>query len=301
MSESTQPKITGLDLLLILTVTMIWGSSYPVMKFAVTNYPPGIFRAFTFFVGAACVGLYAQAKGESLFIPINERWLTAKLSFVNMAMWHLGIIYGIRLLNSGRAAIMGYTMPVWALLTTVVLYKAPLRFKALLGVACSLSATVLLGHDEFTNFAGHPLGVFLTVGAAFFWGLGTTLLKHSKLTISSITLTFWMLSFGFVFFVFVGIIFESDAWRWPNTLEWLAIAHSGGLSFGVGYVAWFLVARKLTPVSSGLSVMLVPILGLISGVVFLGEKIAYTDIAALVLILFAMVLVLAPARLSSKN
>ena len=65
MSESTQPKITGLDLLLIFTVTMIWGSSYPVMKFAVTNYPPGIFRAFTFFVGAACVGLYAQAKGES--------------------------------------------------------------------------------------------------------------------------------------------------------------------------------------------------------------------------------------------
>ena len=301
MSQLIQPKISGLDLLLIFAVTLIWGSSYPVMKFAVTNYPAGIFRAFTFFVGAACVGLYAKARGDTLFIPLNERRIILNLSFVNMALWHVGIIYGIRLLNSGRAAIMGYTMPVWALLTTVVIYKAPLRAKALLGVVCSLTATVILGHDEFTNFAGHPLGVALTVGAAFFWGLGTTLLKHSKLSISSIALTFWMLSFGFVFFLFVGIVFERDAWRWPDALEWLAIAHSGGLSFGVGYVAWFLVARKLTPVTSGLSGMLVPILGLLGGAIFLGEQIAYTDILALILILIAMVLVLAPNRQEENN
>ena len=296
MSHSTQPKITGVDLLLIFTVTLIWGSSYPVMKFAVTNYPPGIFRAFTFLVGAICVGLYAKVRGESLFIPLGERRIVLNLSFVNMALWHVGIIYGIRLLNSGRAAIMGYTMPVWALLTTVVIYKAPLSVKALLGVICSLTATFIIGHDEFTNFAGHPFGVVLTVGAAFFWGLGTTLLKHAKLSVSSIALTFWMLLFGFIFFLLVGIVFEQDAWRWPNTLEWLAIAHSGGISFGVGYVAWFLVARKLTPVTSGLSVMLVPILGLMSGAIFLGEQIASTDIIALILILIAMLLVLTPNR-----
>jgi len=296
MSHSTQPKITGLDLLLIFTVTLIWGSSYPVMKFAVTNYPPGIFRAFTFLVGAICVGLYAKVRGESLFIPLGERRIVLNLSFVNMALWHVGIIYGIRLLNSGRAAIMGYTMPVWALLTTVVIYKAPLSVKALLGVICSLTATFIIGHDEFTNFAGHPFGVVLTGGAAFFWGLGTTLLKHAKLSVSSIALTFWMLLFGFIFFLLVGIVFEQDAWRWPNTLEWLAIAHSGGISFGVGYVAWFLVARKLTPVTSGLSVMLVPILGLMSGAIFLGEQIASTDIIALILILIAMLLVLTPNR-----
>ena len=75
-------------------------------------------------------------------------------------------------------------------------------------------------------------------------------------------------------------------------MEWLAILYSGGLSFGVGYVAWFLVARKLTPVTSGLSVMLVPVVGLSSGAAILGEQIALTDIAALGLILCAMVLVL---------
>ncbi len=292
-TESTSnQKINSFDLLMILTVSMIWGSTYPVMKFAVSSYPPGIFRAFTFFVGALAVGVYARLRRESLVVPLHERWTIAKLSVTNMALWHLGIIYGIKMLNSGRAAIMGYTMPAWALLSSGILYKEPLKMRALLGVFCSLGATFLLGHDEFTNFSGHPLGVMLTVGAAFFWGIGTTMLNHAKLSISSLCLTFWMLTFGFVFFLLVGIFYEGALWRWPTLMEWLAILYSGGLSFGVGYVAWFLVARKLTPVTSGLSVMLVPVVGLSSGAAILGEQIALTDIAALGLILCAMVLVL---------
>lgn len=292
--ETKNPKINGFDLLMILTVTMIWGSTYPVMKFAVSSYPPGLFRAFTFFVGALAVGLYALARAESLFVPQPERWVITKLSMTNMALWHVGIIYGIQMLNSGRAAIMGYTMPAWALLSSVVLYKEPLKGRALIGVFCSLGATFLLGHDEFTNFAGHPLGVLLTVGAAFFWGIGTTMLNHSKLSVSSLCLTFWMLTFGFVFFILVTFFYESSLIRWPRMQEWAAIFYSGGISFGVGYVAWFSVARKLTPVTSGLSVMLVPIIGLVSGAAILGEQIGLADTAALALILCAMLLVLRP-------
>jgi drug/metabolite transporter (DMT)-like permease len=292
--ETKNPKINGFDLLMILTVTMIWGSTYPVMKFAVSSYPPGLFRAFTFFVGALAVGLYALARAESLFVPQPERWVITKLSMTNMALWHVGIIYGIQMLNSGRAAIMGYTMPAWALLSSVVLYKEPLKGRALIGVFCSLGATFLLGHDEFTNFAGHPLGVLLTVGAAFFWGIGTTMLNHSKLSVSSLCLTFWMLTFGFVFFILVTFFYESSLIRWPRMQECAAIFYSGGISFGVGYVAWFSVARKLTPVTSGLSVMLVPIIGLVSGAAILGEQIGLADTAALALILCAMLLVLRP-------
>jgi drug/metabolite transporter (DMT)-like permease len=290
------PRITGFDLLMILTVTMIWGSTYPVMKFAVSSYPPGLFRALTFLVGATCVGVYARVRGESLVVPTGERWLIAKLSVPNMALWHLGIIYGIQLLNSGRAAIMGYTMPAWALLSSVIIYKEALKARALLGVFCCLGATFLLGHDELTNFTGHPLGVILTVGAALFWGIGTSMLNHSKVSVSSLSLTFWMLSFGFAFFTVVALVHEFELLRWPHTLEWFAIFYSGCLSFGVGYVAWFLVARKLTPVTSGLSVMLVPVIGLGSGAAVLGENIKTADIAALALILSAMVLVLRPKK-----
>ena len=64
-----------------------------------------------------------------------------------MVLWHLGLVYGLTLLNSGRAAIIGYTMPVWTLLASVVLYAEKLSGHALLAVASSLTATLLLAHD----------------------------------------------------------------------------------------------------------------------------------------------------------
>ena len=126
MPASTPPspptnRITGLDLFLILVVTCSWGLNYPIMKFVVTEYPPSSFRALTFILGTCVLGLYARYRGESLWVPPAERWTTLRLSIPNMVLWHVGLVYGISLLNSGRAAIIGYTMPVWALLASVLL------------------------------------------------------------------------------------------------------------------------------------------------------------------------------------
>ena len=292
----TTTRITSVDLFLILLVTCSWGLNYPIMKFVVTQYPPSSFRALTFILGACVLGLYARTRGEPLWVPPHERWTTLRLSIPNMVMWHVGLVYGITLLNSGRAAIIGYTMPVWALLASVLLYRNPLTWRAMLGVLCSLTATVLLGIDEMSHFAGQPLGLLFTFGAAISWGIGNAMMKHTRLSISSIALTFWSLAAGAVCFSVMALAFEFDAWHWPNLMQWLAIVYGGVFTFAVSYVAWFRVARKLTPVASGLSIMLVPVIGLLGGNFFLGETIALTDWLALGFILSAMAIVLVPGR-----
>jgi drug/metabolite transporter (DMT)-like permease len=288
--------VTGFDLFLILVVTCSWGLNYPIMKFVVTQYPPSSFRALTFILGTAVVGLYAWHRREVLAVPQHERWTTLRLSIPNMVLWHVGLVYGISLLNSGRAAIIGYTMPVWALLASVMLYRNPLTWRATLGVLCSLTATVLLALDEMSHFAGQPLGLVFTFGAAISWGIGNAMMKHTRLSISSLALTFWSLAAGAVSFTVLAWVFERDAWHWPNLLQWLAIGYGGVMTFAVSYVAWFRVARKLTPVTSGLSIMLVPVIGVFGGHFFLGETIALTDVLALGFILSAMAIVLIPSR-----
>jgi drug/metabolite transporter (DMT)-like permease len=290
------PRITGLDLFLILLVTCSWGLNYPIMKFVVTKYPPSTFRALTFLLGTAVLGVYAWYRREPLHVPPEERWTTVRLSIPNMVLWHVGLVYGISLLNSGRAAIIGYTMPVWALMASVLLYRNPLTWRATLGVLCSITATVLLALDEMSHFAGQPLGLVFTFGAAISWGVGNAMMKHTRLSISSIALTFWSLAAGAVSFSILALLFERDAWHWPNVLQWLAIGYGGVMTFAVSYVAWFLVARKLTPVTSGLSIMLVPVIGVFGGHFFLGETIALTDVLALGFILSAMAIVLVPTR-----
>jgi drug/metabolite transporter (DMT)-like permease len=299
MTQNTAPNITGTDLLMILIVTLSWGLNYPIMKYVVTNYPPVSFRALTFILGCLSLGIYVWHTRESLFVPRDERWLTFKLSLGNMVLWHLGLIFGLTLLKSGRTAIIGYTMPVWALLASVVFFKAKFTWRTSLGVMLSLCATYFLAKEEMAHFAGQPLGLAVTLGAAIAWGTGNAMMKNSKLSISSISLTFWMLFSGMLIFSLIALVFERQAWRWPHLLEWLAVLYGGTITFAVSYVAWFRVARKLTPVTSGLSIMLVPVVGLMGGAWMLGESIAQSDLYALALILSAMAVVLLPSRKTS--
>jgi drug/metabolite transporter (DMT)-like permease len=295
-AASAGSEINSLDLLLILLVTVSWGLNYPIMKFVVTSYPPLTFRAFTFTIGFVLLGAYALRRGESLHIPVAERWLAFKLGMPNMVLWHLGLIYGVTLLNSGRAAIVGYTMPVWALLASVVMFKNTLTARGIMGVVCSLLATFLLARDEMSNFAGQPLGLACTLAAAMAWGLGNAMMKNCKISISSISLTFWMLLLAAICFTVLAFVFEQDRWAWPTWMQFAAIFYAGAVTFAISYVAWFRVARKLTPVASGLSIMLVPMVGLMGGYWMLNEVVGLADITALFLILLAMAIVLIPRR-----
>jgi drug/metabolite transporter (DMT)-like permease len=299
MPQPAAQNITGKDLLMILIVTLSWGMNYPIMKYVVTHFPPVSFRALTFMLGCLSLGAYVWHARESLYVPPQERWLTFKLSLGNMVLWHLGLVLGLTLLKSGRTAIIGYTMPVWALLASVIFFKAQFTWRTSLGVVLSLSATYFLAKEEMAHFAGQPLGLAMTLGAAIAWGTGNAMIKHSKLSISSISLTFWMLCSGMLMFSLISVIFEREAWRWPHSVEWLAIVYGGVVTFAISYVAWFRVARKLTPVTSGLSIMLVPVVGLMGGAWMLGESIAQSDLYALGLILSAMAVVLMPSRTTS--
>jgi drug/metabolite transporter (DMT)-like permease len=299
-AASSASDITSLDVFLILLVTFSWGLNYPIMKFVVTSYPPLTFRAFTFTLGFVLLGAYALRQGESLYVPVSERWLAFKLGMPNMVLWHLGLIYGVTLLNSGRAAIVGYTMPVWALLASVLMFKNTLTLRGILGVFCSLLATFLLARDEMSNFAGQPLGLVCTLFAAMSWGLGNAMMKNCKISISSTTLTFWMLLLAAICFTVLALVFEQDRWAWPTWTQFAAIFYAGAVTFAISYVAWFRVARKLTPVASGLSIMLVPMVGLMGGYWMLNEVVGSADIMALLLILLAMAIVLIPRRQEQK-
>jgi len=85
-----------------------------------------------------------------------------------------------------------------------------------------------------------------------------------------------------------AVVFESADWRMPNLLEWLAIAYNALLVFGFAFVVWFRLARTLPPVASGLSVMMIPVVGVFSGALILGETPHWQDYCAMALILVSL-------------
>lgn len=289
-------QLTRSDIWLLAMVTLAWGLSFPIIKIAVTTYPPLAFRAFGLVIGIIFLSAYLLRAGQTIKVPKSE-WLAAlKIILITMTLWQIGLVYGVKLLNGGRAAIIGYTFPVWALIGSIVFYGAAFTWRSITGVALAIGAVTLLTVNELDNFLNYPTGILVMLLAAMAWGFGTAITRHTPLSISNQVLALWSLIITLVVFLPLSYFFEASQWRWPNTTEIMTMIYSGIVTFVFCYIAWFRLSRKLPAAISGISIMLVPAIGVGSSALLLGEKVTLYDMAALVLIISAMFTVLRPAR-----
>jgi drug/metabolite transporter (DMT)-like permease len=198
------------------------------------------------------------------------------------------MILGLRQLSSGRAAILGYTMPVWAVLCGLMFYGDRISRTAWFGIGCAFGGAMLLLSGEFATMSGRPLGSLLMLAAAASWGYGTVAMKRTTIEMPTVALTFWMLLLATGVMGVGAVLFERDAWRMPTAVEWAAILYNAIIIFGFAHVAWFRLARTLPPFASSLSVMMIPVLGVFSGAWLLHESPRWQDYCAMLLILVAM-------------
>ena len=290
-------ELNRTDILLVALVTVSWGLTYPVTKFGIRDYPPLTFRSLSLIIGIVFLAAYMIFRGQGIGLIRREIYPVFRSGFFNIALWQIGMVYGVLYLNSGRAAILGYTMPVWAFLASIIFYRAKPTWRGSIGVLLALSAIVLLAMNDWQSFLSSPVGFLAIIGGAISWGIGTAMVRNTPLKASNETLTLWSLICGFLVMTTLAILFEADRWRMPNLGETLAIFYGGFFSFTLCYVIWFQLTRRLPPVVSSLSIMMVPVIGVMTSVVTLDEQLTVFDMLALLLILTAMAVVLLPARL----
>ena len=284
------------QLVLVILLTLSWGLNWPMMKMGVTGYPPLTFRAISLWIGVPILWLALRVMKVPFHVGRKDYRELFWLALTNMFVWHVLIILAISVLSGGRAAILGYTMPIFSALLGVAFFGAQMRGAQWLGVGAAATGVSLLLFNELTSFAGKPLGVLMALGAAAVWALGTQKLRHTTIVASTLTLSFWMTLMTAVVLTLMSIIFERHLWAMPPLKTWVAIVYNGVLIFGFAHAAWFTLARGLPPVASTLSTMMIPILGVFSGALWLGEVLHWQDWAAVVLMAVAISTVLIPGR-----
>ncbi|WP_334188105.1 DMT family transporter [Noviherbaspirillum sp.] len=284
------------DWILLILLTLCWGVNWPIMKIAVRDFPPLTFRTISMLGGLPVILIAARMQNASLAIPAGKLGQVVKLAIPNMLIWHVLIILGVKMLSSGRAAILGYTMPVWAVLCALIFYREKPAPAAWLGIGLALGGALLLLSSELVTLSGQPLGSVVVLLAAAGWGYGTVLMKRTQIDMPTISLTFWMLLLTTMVMTVVAFAFERHAWRMPSSVEWQAIIYNALIIFGFAHTVWFRLARTLPPIASSLSVMMIPVLGVFSGAWLLNETPHWQDYAAMGLILVAMSTVLLKPR-----
>ena len=284
------------DLVLLALLTIAWGVNWPVMKFGVTSFPPLLFRVIVLAGGVAVLWLWIRARRIPLAVPPGKRFTVLRLAVPNVIIWQILSVLALKLLPSGRAAILGYTMPVWAVVVSVLFFGDRPLPRHWLGIAAALVGTLLLLVTELATFAGSPLGTVLMLIAAATWGWGTVLLRRQMLDLPTVTLGFWMLAAAVPVAAVTTLAFEAAQWRGPTPAEWGAILYNILVAIAFCHIVWFHIARLLPPAASGLSVMLIPVVGIFSSMAMLGEQPHWQDYTALALILMALATVLLPQR-----
>ena len=287
------------QLLTLVVVTLIWGLNWPVMKLGVTGLPPLSFRALSMWLSLPIMVATLVLLKTPFRVPRAQWPELLKIAFFNMMVWHTLMIIAVKSLSSGRAAILGYSMPVFSALLGAALFGATLSKRAWGGVvAAGLGVMLLLWH-EFINLSGHPLAVGMALVSALSWALGIHVLRRTTLTVPTLTISFWMTLLTTLLMTCTATLFEREAWVMPNSTTWGAVAYNAVLIFGCVQTLWLTLARHLTPVASTLSVMMIPVIGVFSGALWLGEILHWQDWAAVALMVLAIASVLWPS--SSSN
>jgi drug/metabolite transporter (DMT)-like permease len=280
----------------LVALTLMWGVNWPMMKLSLRELTPLYFRAFTMTGGALWLYLFFRARGVRM-APAGREWRQiAALALPNMLGWHVLSIFGVQALASGRAAILGFTMPVWTVLLGALFFGERLTRRVGVAAALVLLAIGLLLSHELDALAGRPVGVLWMEGAALAWALGTLMMRRARLTLPMPALTVWMMILTAAVLWVLALVTEPwPEWRfsWPM---WLSLAYGVLINYGFAQIIWFGLARHLPPATSAMSIMAVPLIGTLSATLIVGEWPTWQDGVAMLAVMGAMAAVLLSPR-----
>ena len=293
--------ISQRQLLALVALTLMWGINWPMMKFSLREMTPLYFRALTMTGGAIFLYTWYRARGLRM-LPQGSEWRSViAIGAPNMLGWHTLSILGVKELASGRAAILGFTMPIWTVLIGVLFLGERLTRRVTLAAVAVAGAITLLVSHEFTTLSGRPLGIVWMEIAAVCWAIGTLMMRRAVLTLPVETLTVWMMILTSVCLWLVAWVSEPwPTWQFSG-LMWGSLVYGAFINYGFAQTLWAGLARNLPPATSAMSLMAIPLIGIMSATFIVGEWPHWEDFCAMVFVVTAIGAVLLPPRSKGKT
>jgi drug/metabolite transporter (DMT)-like permease len=290
-------SLSGIALLVTLTLT--WGFNWPMMKLALQEVPPWTFRTLCVMVGGGALLALTRLTGGRITFPARLLPPLMLVALFNITAWHLFSAYALLYTGGGRAAIIGYTMPIWASVLSVWVLHEQVGARQILALALGMAGLGLLLAQDLGQVGATPIGALLMLGAAVSWAIGTVLIKRfAWQPMPVMALTGWQLLIGGVPIVIGWWLLEPvpdlGALSLPTAL---ALAYAVLVAMIFCQTAYFRMVTLVPANVAAMAVMAVPVVGVLSSAWILAEPVGPRETVALVLVVGSLfLLVRRPAR-----
>ena len=279
--------------LFYLTVMAVgWGLNWPAIKLLLREWPPLFARGTAGLTAALGLALVAALGGERLAVPRRSMGRLAVAATTNVFAWMGFATLSLLWLDAGEGALIVYTMPIWAMLLAWPLRgdRPTLETFAATTLGILGLGVLLAGQDLALGIEKLP-GVLFALGAALAFAFGTVTLR-SGLGLPPMAAVAWQVGLGCLPMVAFGLLVERPAFGALSPAGAGAMAYMTVVPMGLCYLCWFAALKRLPPATASLGTLLVPLVGVLTATLFLGEPLGVREVLALGLILGGVALAL---------
>ena len=274
---------------MLALLSLFWGLGWPAMKVVLSEVRPWTFRTVCLLAGGSGLLALARMAGSGLKVPLADLKPLLITALVNITGWHILSAHGIERMQAGRAAILAYTMPMWAILLSRLMLREHITAMRLWALAFGFGGLFLLLWPDIRAVEAAPAGALFMLGAAFCWAAGTVLVKFFRWHMPATLVMGWQLLIGGIPVVFGAFLLEPLS----------AIYHVSGsvlltliflVFFPIIFCHWafFRVVQIFPANVAALSTLCIPAIGVFSSALLIGEPLMIYELVALGLVVVSL-------------
>jgi drug/metabolite transporter (DMT)-like permease len=279
----------GRDLGALVLLSALWGASFIFIRVAVPALGPFVLVELRVGLGAVALALSAAFLGG---LPkLRVRWRQfALLGMVNVAIPFSLISAAEINLTASLAAILNSTTVMFTALVAAVWMGDALTTRKVVGVVLGIvGVAVLVGWDPVVMNWAVVLSVGAMLAASLAYALGSVYAKRTFVGSSPLAIAIGQLTAAATLMLPLAAVSVPD--ERPSTIVVLSVLGLALSSTAVAYMLYFRLIENVGPTSTSTVTLLVPLFGLLFGVVLLDEPVGLGTLAGLVLILSSVTLI----------
>jgi drug/metabolite transporter (DMT)-like permease len=275
------------NVLRLLTLAALWGATFLFLRIGVPALGPAMLIEARVAIAAVFLLIVGLALGRRL--DWRERWRHyLLLGGLNSALPFLLLAYAALTLPAGLLSILNATTPTWGAIVMALWTRRRPAPRVLAGLAIGfVGVAITAGVDTFT-LPGGGLAVAACLGATLSYGIATAYTKHAAGgdAFASAHGSMW----GAALLVLpLALAFPAPAVPGPGVIA--AVLALGIACTGVAYLLYFRLVNEVGPTSALTVTFLIPLFGVLWGVLFLGETVGWNTFVGAAVVMVGTALV----------